>query len=126
MKNCRFCKKPMLPITDIIPDSDTSVDHSMWECHFCPATVKEYGGDEDWFSILGFWNGNWYEVMQFYVLTDLDPKEPPLLSIYKLTTYDNDGKQPCVKSEFVKEWNIDGKITPENIQHKLATLLVFS
>lgn len=126
MKDCRFCGKPMLPITDIIPESDTSVEHSMWECHNCPATVKQYDNDEDWFSILGFWNGHWYEVMQFYTLSPYDTTEPPLLSIYKYTTYRNENKQPCVRSEMVKEWNIDGKITPENIHQKLATLLVFS
>lgn len=123
---CRFCGKPMLPIVDIIPDSDTTVEHSMWECHSCPATVRQYDGDQDWFSIFGFFNGSWYEVMQFYVLAPQDTKEPPLLSIYKLTPYRNENKQSSIKSEFVREWNIDGNITPENIQSKLATLLVFS
>jgi hypothetical protein len=125
MKNCRFCNKPMLPVIDIITESDSTVEHCMWQCHACPATVTQ-SYDEDWFSLLAFWNGHWYEVMQFYVLRPDDTKELPLLSIYRYTTYLNDSDQPCLKSEFVKEWNMDGKITPENIQHKLATLLVFS
>lgn len=113
----------MLPIEDIPPDSDISVNHAMWECHNCPATVKSYNDDEDWFSILSFFNGHWYEVMQFYTDTG---KEPPLLSIYKYTIIQTDKHNTQVQLILAKEFNLDGKITPQNIKEKLATLLVFS
>ena len=127
---CRFCEYPMLPISDINPDSDTQVDHNWWECHHCPATVRQYGTDKDWFSILAFFHGHWYEVMQFYVLdqleTQLTKREPPLVSVFKLTVYMDGNKKPCVKSEMVVEVNEDAKLTPQNIHQKLATLVVFS
>ena len=124
MKKCRFCDTPMLPLEDIQPESDVSINHCMWECHNCPSTVKSYSNDEDWFSILTFYKGHWYEVMQFY--TEQDSKEPPLLTIYKLTVYQTDTHNTSILSEFITEFNVNGNITPQNIKEKLATLLVFS
>lgn len=125
MKNCRFCGKPMLPIIDILPDSDSTVEHSMWECHACPATVKEWEEPKYGFAILAFYNDHWYEVIQMYV-PEGEHDDPPLTSIYKYTLYENEFEQPCVKSELALELSIDSKITPQNIQQKLAMLLVFS
>jgi hypothetical protein len=123
--NCRFCQTPMLPIQDIPPDSDALVDHyTLWECHCCPATVKQYDSDEDWFSLMTFHNGHWYEVMQMY--TSIGSKEPPLLSIYKLTMYEDDFDRQNIKSSLILEINVDGQITPQNIKTKLATILTFS
>lgn len=123
--NCRFCNVPMLPIEDIVPDSDQQFEHSMWECHNCPATVKQYTSDPSWFSILAFYNGHWYEVMQMYV-PEGNHKDPPLLSIYKYTIYLNDLGKPNIRSELAQEHSFDGRITPQNIKDKLATFLVFS
>lgn len=123
--NCKFCQTPMIPIQDIPPDSDARVEHCvLWECHACPSTVKHYDNDEDWFSILTFFNGCWYEVMQMY--TSPSSKEPPLLSIYKYTFYQDEYDQPNIKSVLALELNIDGQITPQNIDSKLATILTFS
>lgn len=115
----------MLPIVDIVPDSDTSVLFSMWECHNCPSTVKQYADDDYWFSIITFYGGHWYEVMQMYVPPE-EHKEPPLLSIYKYTVYKNSQNQPSVRSELAMEFSIDAQITPQNINQKLATILTFS
>lgn len=125
MNLCRFCQTPMLPIEDIPPESDMSVNHAMWECHACPATVKQYTDDPSWFSILTFFNGHWYEVMQMYTPAEIH-KEPPLLSIYKYIMYQNDSHNQSIKSEFVLELSIEGNITPQNINQKLATILTFS
>jgi len=115
----------MLPIQDIPPDSDARVDYGvLWECHNCPATVKQYDRDEDWFSITAFHNGHWYEVMQMY--TSPESNDPPLLSIYKITLYQDEYEQPNIKSVLALELNIDGQITPQNINSKLATILTFS
>lgn len=114
----------MLPLEDISPESDVSITHCMYECHACPSTVKYYSSDEDWFSILTFYNGHWHEVMQFYSKSDMT--EPPLLSIYKYVIYKPDAYNTSIKSEFVMEFNFDGKITPQNIKEKLATFLTFS
>src|SRR5512135_2451435 len=106
MKNCRFCNKPMLPAVHEFPgDMDVSVEHSMWECHFCPRTVKEYDDDDLWFSITAFYNGSWYEVMQSYVCRDPNctAPEPPLTSIYKYTMYEDQQERPNIKSELVFE-----------------------
>jgi hypothetical protein len=125
MKTCRFCQKPMLPATNEFPgDMDIPVDHSLWECHFCPRTVKEYEDDDLWFSIVGFYNGNWYEVMQMYVCGEC--KDPPLTSIYKYTLYEDDQERPCIKSVLAFEISEDAKITPQNVDSKLALLLTFS
>ncbi len=125
MKNCRFCNKPMLPKTDTFPaDFDITVEHSIWECHACPNTVKEYDDDDCWFSITAFFNGNWYEVMQSYVCSNC--KEDPLLSVYKYTLYEDSTGNVNLKSEFVMELSQDAKITPQNVEQKLAMLLVFS
>lgn len=124
LKNCRFCGKPLLPVENIFGEADMQVSHAMWECHNCPATVREYPDDECWFSILAFYGGHWYEVMQSYVCDDC--KEEPLLSIYKYTLYLNDQHEPQIRSEMVFELSQDGHITPQNIQQKLATFLVFS
>ncbi len=124
MINCRFCQVPMLPAEDIMPDSDTEYRFSTWECHNCPATVRQRSDDPDWFAILAFYNGHWFEVMQMYVKPD--SKDPPLLSIYKLTQYINDNYNDAVKSEFVMELNVNGNITPQNIKDKLAVILTFS
>lgn len=129
MKNCRFCNKPMLPINDgFMADIDISVEHSMWECHFCPRTVKEYDDDDLWFSIVTFYNGHWYEVMQSYICRDpnCSAPEPPLISIYKLTMYEDEQERPCLKSKLVFEISQDPKITPQNVDEKLAMLLTFS
>ena len=123
--NCRFCEAPMLPIQDIPPDSDARVDYGvLWECHNCPHTVKQYDMDEDWFSIMVLYGGHWFEVMQMY--TSWGSKEPPLLSIYKITIYKDEYEQSNIKSVLALELNIDAKITPENIKSKLATILTFS
>lgn len=122
--NCRFCGKLMLPVESIFGESDMQVSHAMWECHACPATVKQYPDDNCWFSIMAFYGGHWYEVMQMYVCADC--KEEPLLSIFKYTMYFNENDEPQIKSEFVMEISEDGHITPENVHQKLATLLVFS
>jgi hypothetical protein len=115
----------MLPIQDIPPDSDARVDYGvLWECHNCPATVKQYDRDEDWFSILTLYNGHWYEIMQMY--TAADSKDPPLLSIYKITLYEDEYEQPNIKSVLALELNINGQITPQNINSKLSTILTFS
>lgn len=123
--NCRFCNTPMLPIQDIPPDSDARVDYGVyWECHCCPNTVKQCDDGEDWFSIMAIHNGQWYEVMQMYI--NIGSKEPPLLAIYKLSIYEDEYDRPNIKSTFVLELNIDGQITPQNINTKLATILTFS
>ena len=124
MMNCRFCNVPMLPTEDVMPDSDTEYRYSTWECHNCPATVRQRNDQQDWYAILAFYNGHWFEVMQMY--TEKGSKEPPLLSIYKLTPYINDQYTDSVKSEFVLELNVNGNITPQNIKDKLAVILTFS
>lgn len=127
--NCRFCNKPMVPSTDgFMADADLTVEHSIWECHFCPRTVKEYEDDDLWFSILGFYNGHWYEVMQSYICNDANckTKEPPLTSIYKYIFYEDSQKRPCIKTELVFEISQDPKLTPHNVDEKLALLLTFS
>lgn len=119
----------MIPCTGgFMADADITVDKSMWECHFCPRTVREYEDDDLWFSILSFFNGHWYEVMQSYVCKDPNctAPEPPLTSIYKYTFYEDSQERPCLKSELVFELSEDPKITPENIDSKLAILLTFS
>ncbi len=123
--NCRFCKTPMLPLLDIPLDSDTTANWTLWECHACPHTVKSYEKEEDWYSILSFYNGHWYEVVVFYTDTK---QEPPFISIYKYTTYKGEKGDWVVKSELIKELDIDPstQITPQNIQSKLATILTFS
>lgn len=124
MMNCRFCNVPMLPTEDIMPDSDTEYKYSTWECHNCPATVRQRNDHQDWYAILAFYNGHWFEVMQMY--TEEGSKDPPLLSIYKLTQYINDEYNDAVKSEFVMELNVNGNITPQNVKDKLAVILTFS
>lgn len=122
--NCRFCQMPMLPVEEVMPDSDTEYKYSTWECHNCPATVRQRNEDLDWFAILAFYNGYWFEVMQMY--TEPNSKDPPLLSIYKITQYINDDYNNAIKSEFVMELNVNGNITPQNIKDKLAVILTFS
>ena len=124
MMKCMFCQAPMLPNEDVMPDSDTQYSHCTWECHNCPATVRQRKDQQDWFAILAFYNGSWFEVMQMY--TKEESKDPPLLSIYKLTQYINDVHEYAIKSEFVMELNVNGNITPQNIKDKLAVMLTFS
>lgn len=114
----------MLPTEDVMPDSDTVYKYSTWECHNCPATVRQRPDETDWFSILAFYNGSWFEVMQMY--TTANSKDPPLLSIYKLTQYINEDYEDAVKSQFVMELNVNGNINPDNIKEKLAVILTFS
>lgn len=125
MNLCRFCKTPMLPIQDIPPDWETTIDHVMWECHACPATVKQYTDDPSYFAIMTFYNGHWYEVMQMYVPEGAHT-DPPLLSIYRYTYYVDEFKRNCIKTELALELSIEGNITPQNINQKLATILTFS
>lgn len=127
MKNCRFCNKPMIPATgSFMAEADITVEHSMWECHFCPRTVREFEDDELWFSIMSFYNNHWYEVMIMYVCKDIKCSDPPLTSIYKYSFYEDVQERPCVKSELVFEISEDAKITPYNVDEKLAMLLTFS
>jgi hypothetical protein len=115
----------MLPVHDNFPgDMDVLVDHSFWECHHCPRTVKEYDDDDCWFSILGFFNGAWYEVMQSYVCANC--KEQPLTSVYKYSLYHDAQDKPNLKSVLVFELSEDLKVTPQNVDQKLATILIFS
>jgi len=117
----------MIPATgSFMADADISVENSMWECHMCPRTVKEFKDDPLWFSILSFFNGHWYEVMQMYICNDKECKDPPLTSIYKYTFYTDDSQRPCIKSDLVLELNEDPKITPQNVDEKLAVILTFS
>lgn len=124
MIKCRFCQAVMLPNESVMPDSDTEYRYCTWDCHNCPSTVRQSADDKDWFAILTFYNGHWFEIMQMY--TESGSKDPPLLSIYKLTPYTNDAGNISVKSEFVMELNVNGNITPQNIKDKLAVILTFS
>jgi hypothetical protein len=129
MKNnnlCRFCGVDMLPMEDITPQSDIQVGFSLWECHNCPSTVRQYTNDPDWYSILAFFNGSWYEVTQIYIENPDINKGPSLLAIYKYTIYMDENDKPNIKSDLALELNIDGKITPQNVKEKLATILTFS
>lgn len=129
MKSCRFCQKPMLPAHGgFAADMDITIEYVHWECHNCPRTVKEYDDADTWFSVMSFYNGNWYEVMQSYVCTDPKciPSDPPLTSIYKYTLYKDSNSRNCLKTELVFELSQDIKLTPQNIDDKLAMLLVFS
>lgn len=117
----------MIPATDaFMADADITIEHSMWECHACPRTVREYADDDLWFSILSFYNGHWYEVMQMYICNDPKCKDPPLTSIYKYTFYEDAQGRPCLKSNLVFEISEDPKLTPQNVDEKLAFLLTFS
>lgn len=129
MKDCRFCQKPMLPCINEFPaDMDITVEYTHWECHYCPRTVKEYDDTDLWFCITSFYNGSWYEVMQSYICTDPKciPSDSPLTSIYKYTMYEDFQERPNIKSELVLELNEDIKVTPQNVDEKLALLLTFS
>lgn len=58
--------------------------------------------------------------------TGPDSKEPPLLSIYKLTMYEDDFDRHNIKSVLILEKDMDANLTPDNIKDKLATILTFS
>ena len=93
-----------------------------WLCYNCPNVVKQRN-NIDSFSIMTRLKDSWYEVEQMY--TAPDATEPPLLSISKYVFVQED-ERFFAKSEFVLELNVDGRITPENVKDKLATILTFS
>lgn len=117
----------MIPVTNsFMAEADIEVDNCMWECHLCPRTVRQYEDDDLWFSILSFYNGSWYEVMQMYICNEKECKEPPLTSIFKYIFYTDDKNKSCVRSPMVIELSEDPKITPQNVDEKLAIILTFS
>lgn len=94
-----------------------------WLCYKCPNVVKQFSNKVDSFVIMTRLKDSWYEIEQMY--TSPDSKEPPLLSISKYF-FIKEGEKLFTKLEFVLELNVDGRITPENIKDKLATILTFS
>ena len=123
--NCRFCKTPMLPLLDIPVDNTIIAEGTVWECHACPSTVKSYEKEEDFYSILSFYNGHWYEIAVFYTDTNM---EPPFISIFKYTEYKRKDGRSGIIIDLIKELDIDPstQITPQNVNSKLATILTFS
>lgn len=121
--NCRFCYGEMVAGNKTYPTLGKAFSEiKEWLCYNCPNAVRQFS-NTDSFTIMVRYNESWYEVEQMY--TQENSKEPPLLSISKCVFYEEEGKY-LVKNEFVLELNVDGKITPQNIQDKIATILTFS
>lgn len=122
--NCRFCHNKMTAGNKTYPELGQAFnDIREWLCYSCPNVVKQFSNNADSFTIMTRLNDSWYEVEQMY--TAPGATEPPLLSISKYA-FIKEGEKFYAKSEFILELNVDGKITPQNIKDKLATILTFS
>lgn len=121
---CIFCKTQMLPMRPISGDNRDSVVFSTWECLRCPNAVRQIQAYPEWFSLMTLYKDNWYELSQTFSSTG-----SPRLVINRIVFSEDEegGEQRIfVHSERVLERRMDAGLTPQNVESKLPTILVFS
>lgn len=121
---CRFCQKQTIPITGTIDMGyKTHLNLStFWECLLCPHSVRQSPDDQNWYSIMYYYNENWYEISQ-----ELSVDKPRFSIFHVNVTFGNSpDTYGLIDSKMILELNLDAGITPTNIESKFPTLMVFS
>jgi hypothetical protein len=113
----------MLPMRALHGGSRESALFSTWECLVCPHAVRQVQNYPDWYSLLVHHNDKWYELSQTY-----GSQTGPLLTIYLISIEEQDDSDTTywIQSEKILERKMDAGLTPQNVESKLPTILVFS
>ena len=129
---CRFCQSQTLPISKL-DDSYYDDEHisvgveDIWECLVCPHPVRQSDYEKDWYSILCYHKDRWYEVIR---RSTVDEGRSIIVKCYTVARAVNDGNGRrsgfTIDFETVVDIPKDVEITPENVEKKLTTMLVFS
>lgn len=114
----------MLPLRSISGDGRDSVVFAIWECLRCPNAVRQIQSQPKWYSLMVYYKESWYELTQTFGSVG----GPRLIINRLLFSEGEEGGETrtFMESRRVMELRIDAKLTPDNVENRLPTILVFS